>query len=70
MASGDGLSNLRSDNHLQVGEKHGKASLLLSVEQREEALRLSEEVEKQRMRGGGAGVERAGQDRGPSPSLP
>lgn len=44
-----------------------KPLLLLSVEQREEALRLSEKVEKQRMRGGGAGVERVGKDRGPSP---
>lgn len=33
-----------------------KPLLLLSVEQREEALRLSEKVEKQRMRGGGAGT--------------
>lgn len=42
----------------------------MSVEQREEALRLSEEVEKQRMRGGGTRVERVGQGLGLSPSLP
>lgn len=37
------------------------------MEQREEALRLSEEVEKQKMRGGGAGVDRAGRTGGQGP---